>query len=68
MVCADVLSDLILNSYEQLTKLFPDVEEYKMYHAQALYKAGMFAEAARATSAVDSPQHAQRVWRSSSAH
>eukprot|EP00698_Gefionella_okellyi_P013175 TRINITY_DN3593_c0_g1_i1.p1 TRINITY_DN3593_c0_g1~~TRINITY_DN3593_c0_g1_i1.p1 ORF type:complete len:652 (-),score=155.31 TRINITY_DN3593_c0_g1_i1:214-2169(-) len=47
--------------YDQLTKLFPDVEDYKIYHAQSLYKAGMFPEASRASALMDSPQHAQRV-------
>ncbi|CAM9311591.1 unnamed protein product [Phaeothamnion confervicola] len=47
--------------YEQLVRVCPHVEEYKVYLAQSLYKAGMFAEATRAAVRVDSPQHAQRV-------
>ena len=34
--------------YDQLTKFFPDVDQYKMYHAQSLLKAGMYQEAAKA--------------------
>ena len=31
--------------YDQLTKFFPDVEQYKLYHAQSLYKAAMYQDA-----------------------
>lgn len=31
--------------YDQLTKFYPDVDSYKMYHAQCLLKAGMYQEA-----------------------
>ncbi len=31
--------------YDQLTKFFPEVDSYKLYHAQALYKAGLYVEA-----------------------
>eukprot|EP00743_Colponemidia_sp_Colp-15_P002645 GILK01002867.1.p1 GENE.GILK01002867.1~~GILK01002867.1.p1 ORF type:complete len:660 (+),score=136.56 GILK01002867.1:205-2184(+) len=47
--------------YEQLTKFFPDVEEYRIYHAQTLYKAGMYPEATRACQQIDNPQHSQRM-------
>eukprot|EP00064_Thunnus_orientalis_P020592 superscaffoldBa00005742_g20732 len=35
--------------YEQLTQLHPEVEEYKVYYAQSLYKAGAYAEATKAS-------------------
>jgi tetratricopeptide repeat protein 30 len=28
--------------YDQLTKFYPEVDSYKLYHAQSLYKAGMY--------------------------
>ncbi|CAB1119336.1 unnamed protein product [Ectocarpus sp. CCAP 1310/34] len=47
--------------YEQLVKICPSVEEYKVYLAQSLYKAGMYPEATRAAVRVDSPQYQQRM-------
>uniref|UniRef100_A0A3Q3XPA5 Tetratricopeptide repeat protein 30 n=1 Tax=Mola mola TaxID=94237 RepID=A0A3Q3XPA5_MOLML len=41
--------------YEQLTQLHPEVEEYKVYYAQSLYKAGAFPEATKATFVLDNP-------------
>lgn len=51
----------VSRSYEQLTKLHPDSDDYKVYYAQSLYKAGMYPEAARASLAVDNPQYTQRM-------
>lgn len=31
--------------YDQLTKFYPEVESYKLYHAQSLYKNAMYNEA-----------------------
>lgn len=31
--------------YDQLTKYYPESEEYKFYHAQSLYKGGMYEQA-----------------------
>mmetsp|Transcript_9230 Transcript_9230/g.6999 ORF Transcript_9230/g.6999 Transcript_9230/m.6999 type:complete len:95 (+) Transcript_9230:12-296(+) len=28
--------------YDQLSKFYPDVDQYRLYHAQALYKAGLY--------------------------
>ncbi|CAM9351171.1 unnamed protein product [Discosporangium mesarthrocarpum] len=47
--------------YEQLIKVCPDVEEYKVYLAQSLYKGALYPEATRAAVRVDSPQYQQRV-------
>ncbi|XP_077412382.1 intraflagellar transport protein 70A isoform X2 [Vanacampus margaritifer] len=41
--------------YEQLTQLHPEVEEYRVYYAQSLYKAGAYAEATLASFALDTP-------------
>jgi tetratricopeptide repeat protein 30 len=50
-----------VSMYEQLVKYYPEVEEYKIYHAQSLYKAGMYAEAMRACLSIDNVQYAQRI-------
>lgn len=42
-------------SYEQLAQLHPEVEEYKVYYAQALYKAGAYPEATKASFMLDNP-------------
>ncbi|KAM7387485.1 hypothetical protein PAMA_009889 [Pampus argenteus] len=41
--------------YEQLTQLHPEVEEYKVYYAQSLYKAGAYPEASKASFVLDNP-------------
>ncbi|XP_068605491.1 intraflagellar transport protein 70A [Brachionichthys hirsutus] len=41
--------------YEPLTQLHPEVEEYKVYLAQSLYKAGAYPEATRASLVLDNP-------------
>ncbi|XP_017161659.1 intraflagellar transport protein 70A [Poecilia reticulata] len=41
--------------YEQLTQLHPEVEEYKLYSAQSLYKAGAYSEATKASFVLDNP-------------
>ncbi|KAG8572742.1 hypothetical protein GDO81_012150 [Engystomops pustulosus] len=43
--------------YEQLTQINPEVEEYKLYYAQSLYKACMYPEAMKATFLLDSPAY-----------
>lgn len=47
--------------YEELVMICPDVEEYKLYYAQALYKAGLYPDAIRAALRVEGTQFAQRV-------
>lgn len=48
-------------TYDQLVKFHPGVEEYQMYHAQALYKAGMYPEARKAALRVDDEQYRYRM-------
>ncbi|GMI00946.1 hypothetical protein TrLO_g12175 [Triparma laevis f. longispina] len=50
-----------VQTYEQLVKICPDVEEYKIYYSQSLFKAGMYPEATRSAVKVSSPQHTQRI-------
>lgn len=47
--------------YEQLTQLHPEVEEYKVYHAQSLYKAGAYPEATKASFVLDNPSSHTKV-------
>jgi tetratricopeptide repeat protein 30 len=46
--------------YERLVGLCPEVEEYKFYYAQSLYKAGMYAEATRSAVRVQSEDFTQK--------
>ncbi|XP_040289154.1 tetratricopeptide repeat protein 30A [Bufo bufo] len=47
--------------YEQLMQINPEIEEYKLYHAQSLYKACMYPEAMKATFILDSPAYQSKV-------
>lgn len=47
--------------YEELCRQYPEVDSYRVYHAQCLYKAGLHPEASRACARVDSEQYAQRL-------
>ena len=49
-----------VDMYEQLVKFFSEVEEYKIYYAQCLHKAGVYADATRAALRVESEQYTQR--------
>ena len=50
-----------VTTYESLIKICPSVEEYKIYYAQSLFKAGMYPEATRSAVKVDSQQNQQRI-------
>uniref|UniRef100_A0A665TM65 Tetratricopeptide repeat protein 30 n=1 Tax=Echeneis naucrates TaxID=173247 RepID=A0A665TM65_ECHNA len=47
--------------YEQLTQLHPEVEEYKVYYAQSLYKAGAYPDATKASFVLDNPNSHTKV-------
>ena len=47
--------------YERLVKVYPEVDEYKLYYAQALHKAGSYPEALKACQNIDNPSYAQKV-------
>lgn len=47
--------------YEQLTQLHPEVEDYKVYYAQSLYKAGAYPEATKASFALDNTSSHAKV-------
>ena len=49
-------------SYEQLVKLYPQAEEYVLYHAQTLANAGLAREAENAAASLaHAPQYADQV-------
>jgi len=48
-------------TYEQLCTFYPGVESYSLYYAQSLHKAGLYQDASRAASRVESEEHEQRV-------
>jgi len=50
-----------VEAYEQLVAICPEVEEYKVYYAQSLFKAGMYQESLRAAIRVESEQFQQRM-------
>ncbi|KAJ3015116.1 Tetratricopeptide repeat protein 30A [Thoreauomyces humboldtii] len=49
------------NCYEQLTRFHPEVDSYRVYHAQSLYKGGMYDEAQKACALIDSPESATKI-------
>lgn len=61
--CYYHVNDFVLSAqyYEQLVNLCPDSDEYKIYYAQSLYKAGMHTDAIRAAVRIDNEQYQQRV-------
>ncbi|CEL94681.1 unnamed protein product [Vitrella brassicaformis CCMP3155] len=53
--------DLAAQYYAQLSGLFPEVDQYRMYHAQSLLKAGLHDNASQALMALESPQLGHQV-------
>ncbi|KAJ3291276.1 Tetratricopeptide repeat protein 30A [Blyttiomyces sp. JEL0837] len=49
------------NCYEQLVRAFPDVDEYRLYYAQALYRSGQYQPSQKACQTVESPEFAQKL-------
>ncbi|EPY28970.1 flagellar associated protein [Strigomonas culicis] len=47
--------------YDELIKVCPGVEEYRVYYAQALYKAGAYAESSKRCAMIDSEQYVVRL-------
>jgi tetratricopeptide repeat protein 30 len=48
-------------TYEQLVRFHPDVDEYKIYYAQSLFKAGLYDEAGKACMRLDNEEYSQRL-------
>lgn len=49
------------NLYDQLAKICPNIEEYRVYYAQALYKAGAYVESSRLCTTLESEQYEGRL-------
>ncbi|XP_053570279.1 tetratricopeptide repeat protein 30A [Bombina bombina] len=49
------------DSYDQLIQINPEVDEYKLYYAQSLYKAGLYPEAMKATFLLDNPSYQSKI-------
>lgn len=47
--------------YEQLTLLNPDIDCYRLYYAQSLYKASIYDEALKVSCQIDNPQLKSQV-------
>ena len=47
--------------YEQLSMLHPEVEDYRLYYAQALHKACLYDEAMKVSCQIDNPEYASKV-------
>ncbi|CAH1794760.1 unnamed protein product [Owenia fusiformis] len=47
--------------YEQLTINYPEVEDYKLYYAQALHKACLYQESMKVTCQIDTPIYHNRI-------
>lgn len=50
-----------VDCYEQLVQLHPDVEDYKLYYAQSLYKACSFPEAMKIACQIEKQEFQPRV-------
>ncbi|MEJ1278279.1 hypothetical protein NN561_009199 [Cricetulus griseus] len=55
--------ELAAECYEQLSQMHPELEQYRLYHAQALYKACLYPEATRVAFLLDNPTYQTRVLR-----
>lgn len=47
--------------YEQLTQLYPDQVQYKLYYAQSLYKCGLYSEAMKISAQIEAPNYQLNV-------
>lgn len=61
--CYYQLQDFVNSAdcYEQLTLLNPDVDEYRLYYAQSLYKASLYEEAMKVSCQIDNPSYRPRI-------
>jgi tetratricopeptide repeat protein 30 len=49
------------NCYEQLSILYPDMEEYVILYGQSLYQACLYEEAYKVTCTVENPEYQGKV-------
>lgn len=61
--CYYQLQDFVnaADCYEQLTVLNPEVDDYRLYYAQSLYKANLFDEAMKVSSQIDGSVYNDKV-------
>jgi len=61
--CHYQLQDFVnaADCYEQLTILNPEVDDYRLYYAQSLYKAHLFDEAMKVSSQIDESVYHDKV-------
>jgi len=61
--CYYQLQDFVnaADCYEQLTVLNPEVDDYRLYYAQSLYKANLFDEAMKVSSQIDGSVYHDKV-------
>lgn len=45
-----------LSSYDDLVRHYPEIDAYKLYHAQALYKSGQYAAAQKACLGIENSE------------
>ncbi|KAI8854818.1 tetratricopeptide repeat protein 30B [Chytridium lagenaria] len=48
-------------AYEQLVRTFPEVDDYRLYYAQSLYKSGQYQPAQKACQTVETPEYSQKL-------
>ncbi|KAI8820793.1 uncharacterized protein EV422DRAFT_496510 [Fimicolochytrium jonesii] len=48
-------------SYEQLARLYPEFEHYRVYHAQSLYKAGLYEDAQRSSALIETAENSDKA-------
>jgi len=53
--------DKIMSSYEVLVRLFTDVDEYRLYYSQCLYKIGQLQASFKMSSSITSPDLLAKV-------
>lgn len=47
--------------YEQLSILHPEVDDYRLYYAQSLYKACLYQEAMKVSCQIENPEYQVKV-------
>ena len=57
----DIAGIFNISSYEELVKLYPDNDDYRLYYAQALYKSGQYIAAQKACASIDNPAMSSQV-------
>jgi len=61
--CQYMMQDYLgaATSYEKLVRYYPEIEKYRTYHAQSLYKAGLYQECLKVCQTIHSAEYNQRI-------